>query len=168
VRDGLAEFEGAARRVQLVGTPWNVSIISDYAHHPKEIEASIAAMHQRFPSQRIFVIFQPHQHSRTRRMLTQFAEAFRTAWVTYVCDIYAARDSEDDRKSVSALDLVRQMNHIGLLAHYVPEFRDLEHIIVGDVIPDDVVLIMGAGSIWQLAHNIIPQIAEKGRKQIAA
>jgi UDP-N-acetylmuramate--alanine ligase len=168
VRDGLAEFEGAARRVQLVGTPWNVSIISDYAHHPREIEASIAAMHQRFPGQRIFVIFQPHQHSRTRRMLTQFAEAFRTAWVTYVCDIYAARDSEDDRKSISALDLVRQMNHIGLLAHYVPEFRDLEHIIVGDVIPDDVVLIMGAGSIWQLAHNIIPQIAEKGRKQIAA
>lgn len=85
-----------------------------------------------------------------------------------MCDIYAARDSQEDQKSVSAQDLVRQMNHIGLLAHYVPEFEDMEQIIVGDVIPDDVVLVMGAGSIWQVAHNIIPRIAEKGRRQIAA
>jgi UDP-N-acetylmuramate--alanine ligase len=168
VKDALATFEGAARRVQLIGTPWNVSIISDYAHHPREIAASIGAMHQRFPNQRIFVIFQPHQHSRTRKMLQAFAESFRTAWVTYICDIYAARDSREEQRSVSALDVVRQMNHIGLLAHYVPEFREMEQIIVGDVIPDDVVLVMGAGNIDQLARNIIPKIEEKGRRQIAA
>jgi UDP-N-acetylmuramate--alanine ligase len=168
IKEALADFEGAARRVEMIGNPWNVAIISDYAHHPKEIAASIAAMHQRFPNQRIFVIFQPHQYSRTRKMLPEFAEAFRTAWVTYVTDIYAARDSQEDRRSVSALDLVRQMNHIGLLAHYVPEFHEIEQIIVGDVIPDDVVLIMGAGDINQVAHNIIPKIAEKGRRQIAA
>jgi UDP-N-acetylmuramate--alanine ligase len=168
IRAGLEEFEGAARRLQLVGTPWDVSVISDYAHHPKEIEASIAAAHQRFPGQRIFVIFQPHQFSRTKKLLPQLAESFRTAWVTYICDIYAARDSQEDQKSVSAQDVVRQMNHIGLLAHYVPEFEDVEEIIVGDVIPDDVVLVMGAGSVYQVAHNIIPRIAEKGRRQIAA
>jgi len=168
IKEALAEFEGVARRLQLVGTPWDVSVISDYAHHPKEIMASISATHQRFPNERIFVIFQPHQFSRTRKMLAELAEAFRTAWVTYVCDIYAARDSRADRASVSALDLVRQMNHTGLLAHYVPEFRDVEQIIVGDVIPDDIVLVMGAGDIYQVAHNIIPRIEEKGRKQIAA
>jgi UDP-N-acetylmuramate--alanine ligase len=168
IKTGLEEFEGAARRLQLIGTPWDVSVVSDYAHHPTEIQASIAAAHQRFPNQRIFVIFQPHQFSRTRKLLPQMAESFRTSWVTYVCDIYAARDSQEDQKSVSAQDLVRQMNHIGLLAHYVPEFEDMEQIIVGDVIPDDVVLVMGAGSIWQVAHNIIPRIAEKGRRQIAA
>jgi UDP-N-acetylmuramate-alanine ligase len=101
-------------------------------------------------------------------MLEQLAESFRTAWVTYVVDIYAARDSLEDRRSVSALDLVRQMNHIGLLAHYVPEFGDMEQIISGDVIPDDVVLVMGAGNVWQVARNIIPKIEEKGRRQIAA
>jgi len=168
IKEALADFDGAARRVEMIGNPWNVAIISDYAHHPREISASIAAMHQRFPNQRIFVIFQPHQHSRTRKMLPEFAEAFRTAWVTYVTDIYAARDSQEDRRSVSALDLVRQMNHIGLLAHYVPEFHEIEQIIVGDVIPDDVVLVMGAGNINEVAHNIIPKIAEKGRRQIAA
>jgi UDP-N-acetylmuramate--alanine ligase len=168
IKEALAEFQGVARRLQLVGTPWNVAVVSDYAHHPKEIRASIAATHQRFPKERIFVIFQPHQHSRTRQMLPELAESLRDAWVTYVCDIYAARDSYEDQRSVSALDLVRQMNHIGLLAHYVPEFGDMEQIIVGDVIPDDVVLVMGAGNIWQVAHDIIPKIEEKGRRQIAA
>ena len=168
IRDGLAEFEGAARRLQLIGTPWNVSIISDYAHHPREVRASIAATHQRFPGQRVFVIFQPHQYNRTRRMLPELAAAFDDVWVVYVCDIYAARDSQEDRQSVRAQDLVRQMNHIGLLAHYVPEFEDVEHIITGDVIPDDVVLVMGAGNIWQVARNIVPKIAEKGRRQVAA
>ncbi|MHC4591083.1 MAG: UDP-N-acetylmuramate--L-alanine ligase [Planctomycetota bacterium] len=168
IKQALADFEGVARRLQLIGMPWDVAIVSDYAHHPKEVKASIAATHQRFPNQRVFVIFQPHQYSRTRRMLEQLAESFRTAWVTYVVDIYAARDSLEDRRSVSALDLVRQMNHIGLLAHYVPEFGDMEQIISGDVIPDDVVLVMGAGNVWQVARNIIPKIEEKGRKQIAA
>ncbi|MCK4283052.1 MAG: UDP-N-acetylmuramate--L-alanine ligase [Candidatus Brocadiae bacterium] len=168
IKEALAEFEGVARRLQLLGTPWNVPVVSDYAHHPKEIEASLAATHQRFPGQRVFVIFQPHQYSRTRKMLPQLAESFRSAWVTYVCDIYAARDSEEDQKSVSALDVVRQMNHTGILGHYVPEFEDMESIIVGDVIPDDVVVVMGAGNIWQVARDIIPRITEKGRRQIAA
>jgi UDP-N-acetylmuramate--alanine ligase len=168
IKDALQDFEGVARRMQLVGRPWGVPVISDYAHHPNEIRASIAAAHQWFPNQRIFVIFQPHQHSRTRLMLEELAESFRTAWVTYICDIYSARDSMEDRKSVSALDVVRQMNHTGLLAHYVPEFRDVEQIITGDVIPDDVVLVMGAGDVWKVAQNIIPRIEEKGRKQIAA
>ncbi len=168
IKQGLEEFEGAARRLQLVGNPWDVAVVSDYAHHPREIRAAIAAAHQRFPKQRIFVIFQPHQHSRTRQMLQELAASFEDTWVTYVCDIYAARDSQEDRRSVSAQHLVRQMNHIGLLAHYVPEFRDIEEIIVGEVIPDDVILVMGAGSVWQVAENIIPRIAEKGRRQIAA
>ena len=60
------------------------------------------------------------------------------------------------------------MNHIGLSAHYVPEFEDIKHIIVGDVILDDVVLVMGAGSVWQVAYDILPLIEDKGRRQIAA
>ncbi len=168
IKEGIESFEGTARRLQLVGKPWDVAVISDYAHHPKEIRATIAAAHQRFPNERLFVVFQPHQYSRTKQMLETMAEAFRETWVTYVCDIYAARDSYEDRRSVSAQDLVRQMNHVGLLAHYVPEFEDIKQIITGDVIPDDVVLVMGAGNIWQVARDIVPMIEHKGRRQIAA
>jgi len=168
IRAALAEFEGASRRLQLLGEPWNVAVLSDYAHHPNEIRASLGATRQRFPGRRIFCIFQPHQYSRTRTMLPELAEAFDGSWVTLVTDIYAARDSQEDRASVSASDLVQLINHNGLTAHYVPEFADIEEIIVGDVVPRDVVLVMGAGNIWQVARNIVPRIDLKGRKQIAA
>jgi UDP-N-acetylmuramate--alanine ligase len=101
-------------------------------------------------------------------MLPELAEAFNDVRATYVTDIYAARDSYEDQRSVSALDVVRQMNHIGLQAHYVPELGEVEKIIVGEVIPDDVVLVMGAGNIWQVARNIVPMIDDKGRHQIVA
>ena len=101
-------------------------------------------------------------------MLSELAEAFHGVWATLVTDIYAARDSEQDRRSVEATDLVQLMNHNGLTAHYVPEFTDIEDIIVGDVVPGDVVLVMGAGHIWQVARNILPRIELKGRRQIAA
>ena len=168
IRNHIGRFEGAARRLQLLGEPWNVAVLSDYAHHPKEIRASIAAAQQRFPKRRIFCIFQPHQFSRTRQMLPELSRAFDDAWLTFVTDIYAARDSEKDRRSVNSRDLVQRINHDGLSAHYVPEFRDIEEIIVREVVPEDVVLVMGAGNIWQVARNVVPRIEEKGRKQIAA
>ena len=168
MREPVAEFEGAARRLQLLGEPWNVAILSDYAHHPNEIRASLAATRQRFPNRRVFCVFQPHQYSRTRTLLPEFADAFKDAWLTLITDIYAARDSEKDRLAVSAQDLVHLMNHNGLTAHYVPEFADMEDIIVGDVVPRDVVLVMGAGNIWEVAQNVVPKIEDKGRKQLAA
>jgi len=168
IRQPLADFEGAARRLQLLGEPWDIAILSDYAHHPREVQASIAATQQRFPKRRIFCIFQPHQFARTRTMLSELADAFDDAWVTYVTDIYAARDTEEDMRSVSAGDLVHLMSQRGMQSYYVPEFTDLEDIIVGDVVPRDVVLVMGAGNIWQIAHNVVPRVDLKGRKQIAA
>jgi UDP-N-acetylmuramate--alanine ligase len=164
----IAEFEGAARRLQLLGEPWDVAILSDYAHHPSEIRASLAATKQRFPNRRVFCLFQPHQYSRTLAMLPQLAEAFRGSWTTLVTDIFAARDSEEDRQRVSATDLVQLMNHLAMTAHYVPELSDLEDIAVAEVVPRDVVLVMGAGNVWRVARNIVPRIAEKGRRQIAA
>jgi UDP-N-acetylmuramate--alanine ligase len=101
-------------------------------------------------------------------MLPQLAEAFRGSWTTLVTDIFAARDSEEDRQRVSATDLVQLMNHLAMTAHYVPELSDLEDIAVAEVVPRDVVLVMGAGNVWRVARNIVPRIAEKGRRQIAA
>ena len=164
----LAGFEGASRRFQEVGAPWDVPIISDYAHHPEEVRATIAAAQQRFPGKRVFCIFQPHQHSRTRKMLKDYSTCFDPTWVTLVTDIYAARDSEDDRRDISGQDLVRAINRRGQLAHYVPEFEDVEDIIEGDVLPGDVVLIMGAGDVWKMAYNLIEKIKIKSRKQVIA
>lgn len=164
----LSQFQGTSRRLQLLGEPWNVAILDDYAHHPREIRASIAATKQRFPNRRLFCVFQPHQHSRTRAMLSELADAFEGVWTTLVSDIYAARDTEEDRQAIGAIDLVRTMNDRGAIAYYVPEFPDVEDILTGDVVPGDVVLVMGAGDIWQVAHHITEGVELKGRRQIAA
>ncbi len=165
----LSGFEGASRRLQLLGEPWNVAVLSDYAHHPKEIEASLSAAKQQFPNRRIFCIFQPHQYSRTRKMLGELAEKLLDSWLIMVTDIYAARDSEVDRKSISSMDLVNLLNKdVSMKAHYVPDFDALEELIVREVVPEDVVLVMGAGNIWQVAHNIVPRIRIKGEKQYCA
>jgi UDP-N-acetylmuramate--alanine ligase len=163
------DFRGAARRLQLLGESWDIAVLSDYAHHPREIKASIAATKQRFPNRRIFCVFQPHQYSRTRSMLPELAEALGEAWLTFVTDIYAARDSEQDRQSVKPTDLVNLMNKDGgMHAHYVPDFNDLEDIVTREVVPQDVVLVMGAGNIWQVARNIVPKIEQKGHRQFRA
>ncbi len=166
----LASFKGAARRLQLLGQPWNVAVISDYAHHPNEIKASLSATKQQFPNRRLFCIFQPHQYSRTKKMLGELAETFDECWVALISDIFAARDTEEDRRAVDATDLVRCINEgdNGMKAHYVPEFEDIENLIVREVVPQDVVLVMGAGNIWQVAHNIVPKIELKGQKQFFA
>ncbi len=165
----LSDFKGAARRLQLLGEPWNVAVLSDYAHHPNEIKASISATKQQFPNRRIFCIFQPHQYSRTKKMLGELAQTFKDCWMALISDIYAARDTEKDRAAVNSMDLVRLINEdLGMKAHYVPDFEDIEDIIVREVVPEDVVLVMGAGNIWQVAHNIVPQIQMKGAKQYHA
>jgi len=164
----LSRFEGAARRFQLVGDPWGVAVVSDYAHHPKEVLATIAAAEQRFPGRRLFCVFQPHQHSRTKQMLSEFATCFDRTWVTLITDIYAARDSEEDRRAISGQDLVRAINRRGQLAHYVPEFEDVEDILEGDVLPGDVVLIMGAGSVWEIAYSLCRRIERKAERQVMA
>lgn len=164
----IPEFGGVARRTQLIGEPWGVPVINDYAHHPREICASIAATRQRFRNRRIFCVFQPHQYSRTRAMLPELARSFEGIHLTLVSDIYAARDSREDEEAVSALDLVRAMNRNDSSAYYVPEFDEIEDMVVGEVVTGDVVLIMGAGDIWQVAHRIKSRIAQKPATQIAA
>ena len=168
IQEHIKEFEGVARRMQLIDDPWGVPVLSDYAHHPKEICASIEAARQRFHNCRIFVVFQPHQYSRTRAMLPELSASFDDVSLTLVSDIYAARDSLRDQEAISALDLVRGINQNDGVAYYVPEFEEIEDMVVGEVVTGDVVLVMGAGDIWQVAHNIKNKIAKKPATQIAA
>lgn len=161
---GLDTFTGCARRLQLIGEAWGVPVLSDYAHHPREIEATLGATRQRYPSKsRIFCVFQPHQHSRTRAFLPQFAQAFSDVHMAIFTDIYGVRDSEEVRRSVSSLDLVREVQQHNRSAYYMPDFGDIEEFLAGEVVMNDVVLVMGAGNIWQLAGRIYQRIQEKAR-----
>jgi UDP-N-acetylmuramate-alanine ligase len=91
----LQAYRGSSRRFEWKGEARGVTVIDDYAHHPTEIQATLAAARQRFPLQRIWAVFQPHTFSRTQRMLYRMGESFEQANAVIVLDIYAAREVDD-------------------------------------------------------------------------
>ncbi len=91
----LADYRGSARRFEWKGEAGGVTVIDDYAHHPTEVTATLAAARQRYPDRRIWAVFQPHTYSRTQRMLYQMGESFDAADEVIVLDIYAAREVDD-------------------------------------------------------------------------
>jgi UDP-N-acetylmuramate--alanine ligase len=158
LRAGLQTFRGAKRRLEVHLEQDGVIIADDYAHHPAEIRATLAAARERFQPKRLWVVFQPHQHSRTRFLLNDFAQSFAMADRVLVPDIYFVRDSERDRQAVSADDLVSAIAARGGNAEYTPDFDDLTDRIAADLQPGDVVLTMGAGNIWKVADALVRRV----------
>lgn len=158
IRAGLTEFRGVRRRLELRGTARGVQVLDDYAHHPTEIRATLLAVRERYNPRRLWCVFQPHQHSRTRFLLKDFARSFARADRVLVPDIYFVRDSERERDLVCAEDLVREIHERGGAAAYVPQFAEVANLLAAETQPGDVVLTMGAGNIWRVADDLVQRL----------
>jgi len=154
----LAEFRGARRRLELRGEVNGVRVVDDYAHHPTEIRVTLRAARERFRPHRLWCVFQPHQHSRTRFLLTDFAQSFVHADRVIVPDIYFVRDSQRERDLVCAEDLVREIRGRGGDATYIPQFAAIVELLAHEAQPGDVVLTMGAGTIWKVADELVQRL----------
>ncbi len=97
VKKALASFGGVSRRFQTISSKNGITIIDDFAHHPTEIKTTLATARAIYPSQRIWCVFQPHQHHRTKLLLREFAVALTLADKVIIADIYSARDSDRER-----------------------------------------------------------------------
>lgn len=151
----LGRFEGVERRLTYRGRFRDIDILDDYAHHPTEITASLNAVRERYQPNRLIVVFQPHQVSRTRFFLADFAESFQQADEIIVPDIYFVRDSEADRQLVSSNDLVARIGQRGGKAKYVPELDQIADHLAEQVKPGDLVMTMGAGDVWKVADEMV-------------
>ena len=156
---GLANFTGVERRFQTLGECDGVVIVDDYAHHPTEIQVTLKAAREKFNGARIWCVFQPHQHSRTRFLLKDFARSFGGADKIIVPDIYFVRDSEEDRKSVSSMDLVGEISNLGGDAVYLPTFPEIIEYLARNVRAGDVVMTMGAGTVDEVARGLIIRLS---------
>lgn len=159
IADGLQTFEGAERRLTRKGEVGGVLILDDYGHHPTEIQVTLRAIRERFPDRRLWVVFQPHQHSRTRFLLNDFARSFGLADRLLIPDIYFVRDSEKMRDAICAEDLVKRVHANGGDALYLPKLEDITRYIVENVQPSDVVLTMGAGDVWKISDELVRRLA---------
>ena len=155
--DALGRFTGVGRRFEVKGEANGVTVIDDYAHHPREIAVNIAAARGRYPGRRIWAVFQPHTFSRTKALLDDFAVALSEADRIAVLDIYAAR--ETDTLGISAADL-RARLPAETLATTGP--AETAATLARRVKPGDVVLGLGAGDITQMGPKLLELLTARG------
>lgn len=154
----IEKFEGTRRRIELKGEVNGLMVVDDYAHHPTEIQASLRAIANCHKPKRIICVFQPHQHSRTRFLLKDFAQSFALADEVILPDIYFVRDSQYEKDYISSKDLVAQIRLRGGIAIYLKTFDTIVEYIKGIAEPRDLVVTMGAGDIWKVANDIIERL----------
>jgi UDP-N-acetylmuramate--alanine ligase len=151
----LGGFAGIARRATVKAQRNGITVVDDYAHHPTEIQVTLRAIRDRFTPRRIWCVFQPHQHSRTRFLLKDFARSFGSADKVIVPDIYFVRDSEREKEYISSQDLVAQIRLNGGDAMYLRSFDSIVDHLKSSLAPGDLVVTMGAGNIWEVADETV-------------
>jgi len=156
-RSALASFRGVGRRFEVKGVADHVTVVDDYAHHPTEIRATLAAARQRFPGRPLWAVWQPHTYSRTRALLSEFAQAFDRADHVLVLPIYAAR--ERDTLGLSSADVVAQMRHPD--ARLVGSLEEAVVVLATEVQPGDVVLTLGAGDGDRVGEWLLVALQEE-------
>ncbi len=161
-RSALTEFRGVGRRFEVKGEVGAVLVVDDYAHHPTEVTATLAAARERYPGRRLWAVFQPHTYSRTKALLSEFAAAFGGADQVVVLDIYPAR--ERDTLGVSAVELVERMSHPAV--QYIGGRREAADFLVGNLQPGDVVLTLGAGDGYMVGEWVLDAL--RAREALSA
>jgi len=151
----LPGFTGVDRRLMLKAKVNGITILDDYAHHPTEIRASLKAIKEHYQPKRLWCIFQPHQYSRTRFLLDDFAESFKLADITIMPEIYFVRDSQQSKKEVNAQVLVDKIRAKGSEALFIDGFDAICDYLTKQVSAGDVVVTMGAGDVWKVSDGYI-------------
>ncbi|WP_353266952.1 UDP-N-acetylmuramate--L-alanine ligase [Gemmatimonas sp.] len=151
---GLAAFRGVERRFQRLGNARGIEVVDDYAHHPTEVEATIAAARHAFPGRRLVLLFQPHLYSRTRDLQAEFARALGAADVLMLCDIYGAREQPEPGVTSA---LIGDRVSTGVLRWSGPR-AEAAAAAYGMVQEGDVVLTMGAGDITRTGPELLDRL----------
>ena len=157
IRDGLAHYGGVGRRFEIKGEEAGITVLDDYAHHPTEICATLAAARQAWPKRRLVVLFEPHRYSRTRALMDEFAQAFDEADQLWITDIYPA--SESPIVGVSGATLARKIqNRLKGRVFYHSDRESLPSVVTPVLRPSDVVITMGAGRIGYCGPVILDML----------
>ncbi len=161
---GLASFRGTARRMEHKGTVGELMVFDDYAHHPSEITATIAAARTQYPGARLIILFQPHTFSRTVTFLKEFATALGAADDVWVTDIYGS--AREQQGAVSPHDIVVAMN--GHASAHDVRFADAAAAIAADLkvrlqSAPSVFITMGAGNGWKIGEDVLKKLKDYGQ-----
>ena len=158
IQAALGEFSGVARRFQVKGSPQDIMVVDDYAHHPAEIQATLTAAKDGL-GRRLIVAFQPHRYSRTQRLLHEFTSAFDLADQVIITEIYPA--GEAPIAGVSGRQMADGViGRNGPKVLYVERKEEIPDRVVDLARPGDVVITMGAGDIWKAGDEIVRRLKD--------
>lgn len=156
----LEGFLGTQRRLEVVGTKNNITLIDDFAHNPDKVSASVTALKD-YPG-RVIIMFQPHGFAPMKLtgkdIIKAFAAKLDKEDILIMPDIYFVGGTAD--KSISSKDLIDQTLELGVNAHYIPERKDVEKFILENAKPGDRIIIMGA------RDNTLPDFSRRLLKEI--
>lgn len=152
IRDSLEEFSGAGRRFQKKGEFCGITIIDDYAHHPREISVTLKAA-ANYPHKKLWVIFQPHTYTRTKSFFLEFADALSAADEVILAKIYPAR--ETDTLGMSSKKLADEISSKGTPATAFETFSEIESFIKAHCAPGDLLITMGAGDVFKIGDELL-------------
>jgi len=154
--EALANFSGTGRRFEIRGEANGVTVIDDYAHHPTEIRATLAAARARYPGRRIWAVWQPHTYSRTQTLFAEFSRAFKDADEVIVSEVYASREPLQEFTSA---EIVSAMPHAS--ARYIGTLKEISHYLIKQLKPGDVLLVLSAGDANQICTDVLTGLQER-------
>lgn len=154
IAQGLHEFTGVGRRMQLKGRARNMVVMDDYGHHPTEIRATLSAV-KKYWEHRIVVVFQPHRYSRTQLLARDFRDVFDYADELIIMDIYSA--GEKFIPGVTSQIIINQLNKNSSSVHYLPSRDEVLKFLRLQTKPYDLVLTLGAGDVWKVGEEFLAE-----------
>ncbi|BAY74250.1 UDP-N-acetylmuramate--alanine ligase [Nostoc linckia NIES-25] len=162
IAKGIATFEGSRRRFEFRGEVDGITFIDDYAHHPTEIRATLAAARlQARPGQRVVAIFQPHRYSRTLTFLEEFAQSFSHADLVVLTDIYSA--GEPNLGQITGEHLTAEIAKQHSQVVYQPSLSSVRDFLLQTLRPGDLALFLGAGNLNQVIPEMIATLREPAK-----
>ena len=153
----LETFGGAGRRFEELGfTSSGVRVVDDYAHHPTELAAAIAAARE-VAAGRVVALFQPHLFSRTQALAAEFGAALAAADLAVVLEVYPSREQEADFPGVTGRLVAAAVADArpGHEVLWLPRFTDVERVLPALLRPDDLLLVLGAGDVDELGRSLV-------------
>ena len=151
--ESLARFSGTWRRSDRLGETKNgATVFDDYAHHPDEIETTLAGFKERFDDKNIVVVFMPHLYSRTKIFFDRFVDVLSEADEIIVTNVYDARVEIDH--SVTGEVLAETLKKKNPKTRFIADFGEIAHVLETEYGKDDLILTMGAGDIYKVAEQI--------------
>ncbi|OYD08270.1 UDP-N-acetylmuramate--L-alanine ligase [Paludifilum halophilum] len=158
---GLYRFQGAKRRFQVIGEVDDILVVDDYAHHPTEIRTTINGL--KAMERRIVAVFQPQRYSRTHLLMEEFSRSFGEVDELVITSIYSP-PGEAPIEGVTS-ERLAEMTRANCNPHtyFCDTKEDVENYLIDRIQPGDLVITMGAGDIWRVAHNLVSAL-EKRKK----